>query len=222
MAVKTQVELATESFRREEAVPAVARPDVERANPSSVEQTPGTPNGRRQKGPSLGSPRRLLFGLIALTALAVSVVVGTRWWYDSAHFVSTDNAQVGGYLVQVRTLQSGRVASVGYDVGDHVAKDAVVTNLHTAQPTGTTNNGAQKLQFEQTEDAVFAVRSPIDGVVVARSANPGDTLPSGQPVLTLVDPRQLWVTANVDETLARRIRPGQPATITVDALNAEL
>jgi membrane fusion protein (multidrug efflux system) len=59
-------------------------------------------------------------------------------------------------------------------------------------------------------------------VVVARSANPGDTVPAGQPLLTLVDPRQLWINANVEETQVKRLAAGQPVEIHVDALDADL
>jgi len=55
--------------------------------------------------------------------------------------------------------------------------------------------------------------SPIDGVVVAREAEPGATVVAGQAVLRLVDPARLWVRARVDQARAQRVQVGQAADI---------
>jgi membrane fusion protein (multidrug efflux system) len=57
--------------------------------------------------------------------------------------------------------------------------------------------------------------------VVARSGNPGDTVPAGQPLLTIVNPNSLWVTANVEENQAPKLQPGQTVLIHVDNLDAD-
>jgi HlyD family secretion protein len=55
--------------------------------------------------------------------------------------------------------------------------------------------------------------SPIDGVVMAREAEPGTTVVAGQAVLKLVDPAHLWVRARVDQARAQGVRVGQAADI---------
>lgn len=55
--------------------------------------------------------------------------------------------------------------------------------------------------------------SPIDGVVVAREAEPGATVVAGQAVLRLVDPARLWVRARIDQARAQGVRTGQAADI---------
>jgi multidrug resistance efflux pump len=52
------------------------------------------------------------------------------------------------------------------------------------------------------------VRSPIDGVVDVRAAREGEVLNSGQAIITLVNPDDLWVRADVEETYIDRIRLG--------------
>src|SRR5437870_1157164 len=202
--------------------------------PRTEPTTPGAPLGAAAPHPSApeaapplqpkrgGAVRRLVLGLLALVVLVGAGTVGYRWWLDSQAYVSTDNAQVAGRLMQVGPLAAGRVAEVRYDVGQRVAKDQVVARIYAPVPVGTTVNGQPKLEFRQTEDALVEVTAPADGVVVARSANPGDTVPAGQPLLTLVDPRQLWINANVEETQVKRIEIGQPVAIHVDALDADL
>lgn len=55
--------------------------------------------------------------------------------------------------------------------------------------------------------------SPVDGVVIAREAEPGATVVAGQAVLRLVDPAQLWVRARVDQARAEGVQVGQRADI---------
>jgi multidrug resistance efflux pump len=50
----------------------------------------------------------------------------------------------------------------------------------------------------------------------------GATVSAGQPIVSVVDPSQLWVNANIEETNIARVRVGQPVTVHVDALNADI
>ncbi len=62
------------------------------------------------------------------------------------------------------------------------------------------------------------VKAPIAGVVVRRQAHPGEAVVAGQPMLAVVDPARVWVTAYVDEVQAPRVREGAVATVRFDAL----
>jgi membrane fusion protein (multidrug efflux system) len=63
--------------------------------------------------------------------------------------------------------------------------------------------------------------APAAGIVMKRSAEVGAHITAGQPLLVIVQSGDLWVTANFKETQLRRIQPGQPARIHVDALNQD-
>jgi multidrug resistance efflux pump len=52
------------------------------------------------------------------------------------------------------------------------------------------------------------VRSPVDGVVDLRAAREGEVVNAGQPIITLIDPDDLWVRADIEETYIDRIRLG--------------
>lgn len=69
--------------------------------------------------------------------------------------------------------------------------------------------------------ANFRLLSPVDGVIVAREAEPGSTVVAGQAVLRLVDPRSLWVRARIDQAQAGAILPGQPAEIVLRSHQSE-
>jgi RND family efflux transporter MFP subunit len=55
--------------------------------------------------------------------------------------------------------------------------------------------------------------APMDGVVIQRMAETGNTVVPGTPLLKIVDPKSLWVATRVDEAVVGRVRPGQAARI---------
>jgi len=167
-------------------------------------------------------PRRLVYAVLASLVIGGAGIVGYRWWQDGLHYVSTDNAQIGGYLVQIGTLSPGRVTSVLYDVGDRVRTDDIVAQLVVPTTVSQTAPGTPRQQYLGRNDTLVDVPSTATGVVVARSANPGDTVSAGQVIVTVVDPNQMWVTAHVLETDVARVRPGQPVTVHVDNLGLDL
>jgi HlyD family secretion protein len=52
------------------------------------------------------------------------------------------------------------------------------------------------------------LRAPIDAIVDVRAARIGEVVTPGQPVVTLINPDDLWVRANVEETYIDRVRVG--------------
>ena len=52
------------------------------------------------------------------------------------------------------------------------------------------------------------IRAPIDGIVDVRAALPGEVVNPGQAIVTLINPDNLWVRADVEETYIDRIHLG--------------
>lgn len=63
----------------------------------------------------------------------------------------------------------------------------------------------------------LVMRSPLKGVVVKRSVEPGSAVNSGDVIATLADPKQLWFLGNVFEQDLRLIKQGQKLTLQVEA-----
>ena len=61
------------------------------------------------------------------------------------------------------------------------------------------------------------ITSPMRGVVLRKNLEVGETANPGVSILTLVDPRDLWLRAYVPETEIGRIKLGQAARIKIDA-----
>ena len=67
-------------------------------------------------------------------------------------------------------------------------------------------------------DLDFAsVRTPVDGLFSNRLVNTGDFVAVGQRLGNVVPLDEVYIDANYKETQLKRIRPGQPVTIKVDA-----
>jgi HlyD family secretion protein len=62
------------------------------------------------------------------------------------------------------------------------------------------------------------IRSPITGVVTLKAHEVGEMVAPGGTILTLVDPSDLWVRVDLDETLIAKVRLGAEAEVRVDAL----
>jgi len=61
------------------------------------------------------------------------------------------------------------------------------------------------------------VRAPVDGTFSNRLVNTGDFITMGQRLGNVVPLDDVFIDANYKETQLKRIRPGQPVTISVDA-----
>ena len=57
--------------------------------------------------------------------------------------------------------------------------------------------------------------APVDGLVAARSADPGTSLVAGQWVLEVIDPASLWINARFDQLRTDGLRGGLPARVTL-------
>jgi multidrug resistance efflux pump len=61
--------------------------------------------------------------------------------------------------------------------------------------------------------AYSEVRAPADGMVDVRAAREGEVVNPGQAIVTLVNPDDLWVRADVEETYIDRIRVGDKLNV---------
>jgi HlyD family secretion protein len=64
--------------------------------------------------------------------------------------------------------------------------------------------------------------APADGIVETVSLRPGDLVPPGRIVLTMIEPTQLWVKVYVPETDLAKVKLGQSAQVTIDGMPGHL
>jgi membrane fusion protein (multidrug efflux system) len=79
------------------------------------------------------------------------------------------------------------------------------------------NTSKAKLDVVQTQLQNTKIVSPMTGVIAKRWVMPGDVVQPGQPIFTIYDLQNLWVTANFEETKLSSIHLNDLAQISVDA-----
>lgn len=84
-------------------------------------------------------------------------------------------------------------------------KEHVLQSLRSLGSEGFTSEG--KLASSTT------IRAPIAGEVIERFLNKGAWFEPGKTILTLANPRNVWVIANVPEQELQNIQKGSPATV---------
>lgn len=115
---------------------------------------------------------------------------------------------------------------------DGIITDSRLDQLESAADTGEATCEAAAAAVETARAAVGVIENelrktvltaPFSGVVAELSIEIGEwTTPSPPalpvpPVIDLIDPRATFVSAPMDEVDSARIRPGQPARVTVDS-----
>ncbi|MCX6020528.1 MAG: efflux RND transporter periplasmic adaptor subunit [Chloroflexi bacterium] len=170
------------------------------------------------KAASIFRTQRKLVLSVGTLALVIAILGASgSLWYENAYFISTENASVAGPMVKVFSPNAGRIAELRRDIGSAVNREDTLAVVDVPLATNLPLGGA-RANFLDDHTRLLPVITPINGIVVNRSVNVGDTVSTTQTLFTVVDTRNLWVIANVEETKVSRITPGQWVDIYVDAL----
>ena len=133
-----------------------------------------------------------------------------------------------------RRLQLEKSGAIDQESFQH-AKEAVAlakANLSSSQNQLAANQALllarPLMQQPQIQNAVAAVKqawlnlqrtqikSPIDGYVARRSAQVGQAVSVGSPLMAVISTEQMWLDANFKETQLTDMRLGQPAEVHFD------
>ncbi len=166
---------------------------------------------------------RIILAVVVVAIIAGASVFGYNAWYNSVHYVSTDNARVVADLIQVGSINPGKILAMNVDVGSPVIEGQVlaIVDIPTVISKSDTT-GTPKLGFRDVVDQFAEVVAPRSGVIAARWAQNGDTVPAGRPIVTLMDPRALRIEASISESSIDRVRPGQRVEVHVDSLGRDV
>ena len=197
-------------------VDGAARPS---GMPAAQEAPPAVVSETRRRPGFLN--RRVLLPILAVVVL-VAAIVGFNAWREGQLYVSTDNAQLSGQPVQVGAMNAGRVDTIIPSIGASVHKGDVIAQVALPSQVGMGQNGQPKMGFLGAGDTHVDVQAPVDGIVIAEPAAIGATVAAGQPIVSVVDPSQLYVQANIEETNIAKVHVGQPVTVHVDALGSDV
>jgi HlyD family secretion protein len=156
----------------------------------------------------------------AQQAAATADLENARLSYERTQSLTRDGVTAAQQLDETRTAYQGAQARVDALKRQADAQRAAVS-MARANAEQTSVRRSQVQTNEQLQAAAAAQRAkadvrlayadvtaPIDGVVDVRAARAGEVVAAGQPILTLINPDDLWVRADIEESYVDRLRLG--------------
>ncbi len=140
-------------------------------------------------------------GIIILFILTVVVsgVVGFFYWQATKNRVYTDTAQISAPTINLSSTEGGILKALFVKEGD-----VVPANFSVAQIGNET------------------VRTATPGLVIQIKNSVGENFTSGEPVVTIINPQDLRVDAQVEEDKGlANVKVGEPVVFTVDAFGSK-
>ena len=135
------------------------------------------------------------------------------WWVEATGEVRPRNR------LQVRPPLGGRVEEMLVEEGEQVVQGQVLAWISSTERAvlldAARAQGAERLEQWMDVYRPTALVAPLDGTVIARRAEPGQTLTATDVPIVLSD--RLIVVGRVDETDIGSVHPGRKARITLDA-----
>jgi len=128
--------------------------------------------------------------------------------YDQARTTYNGvQARVDALRKQQQAAEAAVALAKGNAAQIAASRAALDANRHQLAAVGDQKEKA-RVHLDFTE-----IRAPIDGIVDVRAARQGEVVGPGKGIVTLIDPDNLWVRADVEESYIDRIRLGDTLTV---------
>jgi HlyD family secretion protein len=161
----------------------------------------------------------------AQQAAAASELENTRAIFERTQNLARQNVVSAQELDQARTSFQGAQAKL-----DSLKKQADAARAAVALARSNAEQVKMRrsqLEANRHQEAAAAAQktkadvrlsytelhAPIEGIVDVRPVRIGEVVTPGQPVLTLINPDDLWVRADIEETYIDRVRIGDKITV---------
>lgn len=137
------------------------------------------------------------------------------------------NSLTGAAAIAKEDLQHARNAVASNKAALDVATEALRSNRTLIAGTSLEKQPAILQAADSVREAWIAlqrtrVRSPVTGYIAQRTVQVGETLASGQALLSVVPADELWVEANFKETQLSKVNIGQPVSVVSDLYGSKV
>jgi len=148
--------------------------------------------------------KRKIIILCILCAMLITLGgVGFYYWYNNEHFVSTEDAKVDGDFISIAPQVSGKLLEFNAKEGETAVKNQILGHIEVSG-----------LKDENVESSL--IRTPINGIVIKKEAEEGQFVSAGSTIAVMVDPEELYITANIEEIKVEKLHEGQSVDIKID------
>ncbi len=117
-------------------------------------------------------------------------------------------------LAQARSNQSAAA-------GELAANQAMISGS-TVETEPMVLSAKAKLASAQLDLNRTIIRAPVDGIIARRQVQIGQRVAAGNPIMMIVPLTQVYVDANFKERQLRKVKAGQPATLTADIYGGDV
>ncbi len=135
------------------------------------------------------------------------------------NFISTTGAVQPQNRLEIKPPISGRIEEILVREGEKVKIGQILAWMSSTERAAlldtARSQGQETLDYWKQAYRPTPLIAPIDGDVIVRAVEPGQTVTSSDAVIVLSD--RLIVKAQVDETDTGKVKIGQAATISLDA-----
>lgn len=100
---------------------------------------------------------------------------------------------------------------------DHARNELEASRVRQSVSMAQASTAHAQLGIIETSLQNTSIEAPLTGVVSKRWVLAGDVVQPAQPILSIYDVKNVWVTANVEETQVGLLRSQQQGEISVDA-----
>src|SRR5262249_8941119 len=118
--------------------------------------------------------------------------------------------------------QSNRDQAVAAVKSAQAALDSAIANVDVLaaqrQEAARQQQELQTALAKAERDLFTVIRAPVDGMIGNRAMRVGDYVQTGQRLASVVPLAEVYIDANFKETQLARLKPGQPVSVSVDAL----
>ena len=177
--------------------------------------------------------KKMIFFLILLTVFLILFILWRKGKPMQRVMTEIINPSIGDVVVTVTTTGivepqnrleikpsiSGRIEEILVEEGDSVKKGDILAWMSSSERAALIDaersQGEEALAYWEEVYKKTAIVSPIDGEVIVRAVEPGQTVTTADAVLVLSN--RLVISAQFDETDIGRVRIGQTALIMLDA-----
>lgn len=143
----------------------------------------------------------------------------SRQQYDAAVAAAAaagatlDAANSAVASAQSRAVQARAQAEAAHTVPEQIK----VTRARAGAAVAEVQRAQAALEQAELNLQYTKIVAPVPGILNKRNVEPGQVVQAGQPLFSIVNLDDIWVTANFKETQLKYMRPGQKAEIKVDA-----
>lgn len=145
--------------------------------------------------------------ILFILFLVGACIVAFFWWRDQRRYITTDDAHVASYRVNIASPMVGVIDSVFYTEGSTIKQGDTLFSVIT--PT--------LINQDPSLASTIVVTAPIAGTIAKQWLISGDMTRNGQTVVTINQNEKMWIAVYLEETKFSDIYLNQPVLFSLSA-----